>query len=267
MKNPHLRSFIIFGLAALGLALGWLLPRVSTQAAELLNLTPAAYLPVVLRQPTPTPTATPIPTITPTPTQTPPFFESGYTLNGDFESADPSTQTGNAHWLPWWFESPRPGDGSFNYASKPNSFNRECLSTGAASVFVQAGDCSQRILNNWDPWWAGVRQQTAAPAGQRVRLTAYARVWATGDSFPAPSEPNVNVRVQVGIEPNGNCDPFAGTVVWSAPAAPHDVWQAQSVETTVGAGGQVCLFLGTDYRGETRFNLASFWDSVSLTTP
>lgn len=46
------------------------------------------YLPVVLRQPTPTPTATPTPTITPTPTATPPIG-SPESLTGELALCNP----------------------------------------------------------------------------------------------------------------------------------------------------------------------------------
>jgi hypothetical protein len=247
------------GLIGVALYFVWLAPSpIRANVAVDITGTPMAYLPVVLKQPTLTPTPSPTPPPTPT------AFPGGYVLNGSFEIGDSQTNTGTANWLPWWLESPKPPDGSYNYAYKPNSFNQECLSTGAASVFIYTGNCSQRVLNNWDPWWAGVKQRAAAPAGQRVRLTAYGRAWASSVAFPAPSDPNVNVKMQVAIEPNGNCDQFASTVIWSAPIAPHDGWQAVSVDAQVGPAGQVCVILSTDYRGYSRFNLASFWDAASL---
>jgi hypothetical protein len=183
--------------------------------------------------------------------------------NGGFETPDGGTGSGTADWLPWWLETPKPGDGSFNYAYRP-SWNQESLSLGAASAFVYAGNSSQRVINNWDPWYAGVKQVVGVPAGTRVRLTAYGRAWASSSHWPNPSDVSVGVQMRVGLDPGGGSDPFAGTLIWSAPISPHDVWQAASVEAIVGAGDQLGVFLSTDYRGHSRQFLAGFWDEVTL---
>jgi hypothetical protein len=212
------------------------------------------------------PAAQPIPP-TPAPTpkpeaaaSTPPPVGNQLT-NGGFESSGGSS--GALGWLPWWKEEPRPGDGTYNYAFKP-SWNTESLSRGAAKAAVYAENSSQRIINNWDPWHAGVKQTVKVPAGSRVRLTAYARCWASSQNWPAPSDQMVKASFQVGIEPNGGSDPFASTVVWSGSITPHDAWLPASVEATVGTGGQVGVFLSANFRGYSRQFLASFWDEASL---
>lgn len=181
--------------------------------------------------------------------------------NGGFEISGGSS--GALGWLPWWKEEPRPGDGSYNYAFKP-SWNTENLSQGAAKAAVYSGNSSQRIINSWDPWHAGVKQSVKVPAGLRVRLTAYARLWACSQNWPAPSDRAVNASFQVGIEPNGGDDPFARTVIWSDSITPHDTWLPASVEATVGPRGQVTVFLSANFRGHSRQFLASFWDEASL---
>src|SRR6185436_19121091 len=99
---------------------------------------------------------------------------AGQTVNnGGFES-------GTTGWSPWWAEIAKPSDpSSFNYAYKPNSFNVESISAGAASALIYKGNSSYRVINNWDPWYGGAKQVVVAPAGARVRLTAYGRAWAS----------------------------------------------------------------------------------------
>lgn len=202
-----------------------------------------------------------------TPRQAPasaaPLPQTGNLLaNGGFESA--GSGSGAANWSPWWTETAKPADGSFNYAYKPQ-WNQESLSAGAASAFVFAGNSSQRIVNNWDPWWAGVKQVANAPAGATVRLTVYARAWVATAGWPTPSDTSAPVRIQVGLDPNGGDNQFAGGVAWSGAIAPYDSWQAVSVQTTVSAGGKVGVFLSADYRGTSRQWLAAFFDEASLT--
>ncbi len=191
-----------------------------------------------------------------------PAAQSGNLItNPGFEDAGTAaTATG---WLPWWLESAKPSDGSFNYAFRP-SWNVEKLSSGAAAEFIRSGNNSQRVVNNWDPWYAGLKQTVSAPAGARVRLTAYARVWTASNFYPAASETAVAVKVQAGLDPNGSDNQFASGVVWSIAGGSHTGWQALSVETVVGSGGRVGVFLGADYRGYSRLFMTAFFDDVTL---
>jgi LysM repeat protein len=179
--------------------------------------------------------------------------------------ANPGFEGGGGSWSPWWAEIPKPADNSFNYAYRPNSFNVESLSGGAAAPLVLAGNSSYRVFNNWDPFYAGLKQVVTAPAGSRVRLTASARAWAASEFWPAPSDANMPVRTQVGIEPEGSENQFASNVVWSGAAAPHNAWAQMSVEATVGASGRVLIILSGDYRGASKQFMGVFFDEVSLT--
>ncbi len=179
--------------------------------------------------------------------------------------ANPGFEGGGGSWSPWWAEIPKPADNSFNYAFRPNAFNIESLSSGAAAPLVLAGNNSYRVFNNWDPFYAGIKQVVTAPAGSRVRLTASARAWAAAEFWPAPSDVNMPVRTQVGLEPDGGENQFASTVVWSGAAAPHNAWAQMSVEATVGASGRVLVILSGDFRGASRQFMAIFFDEVSLT--
>lgn len=188
--------------------------------------------------------------------------------NAGFEITATATlsQTGTAGWQAWWKEEPDPNDGSFNYAYRPK-WNRESLTTGAAPELVYAEKSAQRVFNNWDPWYGGVQQTVTAAPGTPITLTANARLWASSDAWPNPSDTSVNAEVQVGLDPTGGTDPFSPTVIWSAPISPHNAWQMVSVPAVVGVGGRVTAFLSTDYRGYSRNNLMVFWDAVTLRVP
>lgn len=178
--------------------------------------------------------------------------------------SNPGFESGRGGWAPWWAEIAKPADGSLNYAARPNSLNVESISSGAAAGVVLAGNSSFRVYNNWDPFWGGVKQTLNVPAGSRVRLTASAKAWASQDFWPAPSDTNMPVRTQVGIDTEGSDNPFAGTMVWSGAAAPHNAWAQMTVEATVGAAGKVTVVVSGDFRGASRQFLAVFFDEVSL---
>lgn len=192
----------------------------------------------------------------------PPAQSVNLLLNGGFEES--TTAGTGTSWLPWWQETARPSDGSFNYAYRP-SWNVEKKSSGAAADLVLDGNASQRVINSWDPWWAGVKQVVTAPAGARVRLTVSARLWAANANWPTLSDPAAAGRIQVGLEPSGSDNQFASSVVWSSAIAPHNGWQTVSVEAVVGSGGRVTAILSADYRGYSRQFLGAFFDQATLT--
>jgi LysM repeat protein len=195
--------------------------------------------------------------------QAQPALQGELLRNGNFETTSGATGSGQDSWLPWWAEITKPSADSLDYASKP-TWNAQDTNVGAAPELVHSGSRSQAVINNWDPWWGGVKQVVVAPAGARVRLTAWGRAWAAAGHWPEPSDANVNSRMRVGIEPNGSEDQFAGSVVWSGTINPHGTWQAVSVEATVGASGRVLAILSGDYRGDSRLWMGSFWDDASL---
>jgi LysM repeat protein len=193
-----------------------------------------------------------------------PASQSGNLLaNGGFETAG-SGGYGDvpAGWLPWWAESPK--NAELNYWSKPR-WTLESLDNFAPADRIYSGRATARVITNWDPWWAGLKQTVNAPAGSRVRLTAIARAWAASQDWPAASDTTVPVVIQVGLEPNGSADQFSSTVVWSGGISPHNVWQTVTVEATVGAGGRVTAILSGQFPRVSRLWLSTFWDEVSLT--
>lgn len=177
--------------------------------------------------------------------------------NADLEAFQGNGTATN--WEAWWMESANPGNGDLNYAFKPD-FMPEHNPT-----FVRSGSGSQHIGRSWDPWRAGIRQTITVAPGALVRITAYARAFASTPDFPAPSDSAVQARMQIGAEPNGSIEWYASTVRWSGTANPHDTWTQLSLDVTAGASGKVTVFLSTDYRGDSRYHLDAWWDNVSAT--
>ena len=177
--------------------------------------------------------------------------------NADLESFQGNGTASN--WEAWWEASANPGNGSLNYAFKPD------FAPESNPTFVRSGGGSQHIGRSWDPWHAGIRQTITVPAGAQLRITAYARAFASTPDFPAPSDSTVQARMQIGAEPNGSIEWYASTVKWSGTANPHDTWTQLSLDLTAGTAGKVTIFLSTDYRGDSRYHLDAWWDNVSAT--
>jgi len=175
--------------------------------------------------------------------------------NGGFESFD---STGLAtSWSRWWEDTPKPANGSLNYAYKPD------WSPESNPTLVHSGGQSQHIGLAWDPWRGGVFQTITAPPGARIRLPAYGGAFASTPDFPNPSDSAVAVRMQIGADPNGGAEWWTGNVQWSGTANPHDTWYPFTLDVVAGASGRVTLFLAANYKGDSRYHLDVWWDSVS----
>ena len=199
--------------------------------------------------------AAPVPA-TAAPPAAPPA-QANLVANGELDSFQGNGTA--ASWEAWWEATANPGNGSLNYAFKPD------FSPESNPAFVRSGGGSQHIGRNWDPWHGGIRQTITVAPGATVRITAFARVRAAQEHYPAPSDSAVQSRMQIGAEPNGSIEWYANTVRWSGQANPHDTWTQLSLDVTAGAAGKVTIFLSTDYRGDSRFQLDAWWDSVSAT--
>jgi LysM repeat protein len=175
--------------------------------------------------------------------------------NGGLDSFDGSGLANG--WARWWEELPKPADGSLNYAFKPD------WGPETNPALVQSGSGSQHIGTSWNPWHAGIQQTVSASPSTRVRITAFGRAFASTPDFPNPSDGAVQVRMQLGADPAGGTDWWSGNVQWSGMANPHDTWQPFTLEVTAGASGRVTIYLSANYKGDSRYHLDVWWDSVS----
>lgn len=183
-----------------------------------------------------------------------PGFEGGFYA----QSGNGDLTVGNG-WSAWHEDSGgKPNDGTLNYVLRPkwSGENNQAL--------VHGGAWSQHVGNFYDPWHGGVMQTVTAPAGSRVRLTAFGYIYTSNDNYPA-NDSGVDGRMQIGIDPSGSGLWYASGMVWSGTLNPHLAWQSFSVETTVGSAGKVTVYLSNNFRGGTSLHLDAWWDDVSLT--
>ncbi len=189
------------------------------------------------------------------PTAAPAAAATELLVNGGFDSYDSSgLATG---WSRWWEEVPNPNNGSLDYAGKPD------WAPEANPALTQGGQ-SQHIGTTWNPWHAGVYQVVSAAPGSLLHITAQGRVFASNNNFPNPSDSSDNARMQLGADPNGGTNWFAGSVQWSALGNPHDTWQTFSLDITTGASGKVTVFLAANFRGQSRFHQDTWWENASV---
>jgi LysM repeat protein len=185
-----------------------------------------------------------------------PGFELPYTNNQQAEG-----------WGRYRITIEKPTDASALQYSVTANFNAETNSSGRFPELIHAGEASQHIGQQQDPWIAGVKQSVGnIPAGSQVVFCAFNRLYANNDNYgKAPSVYSYEGRSQVGIFPDGAVNYDMPGIVWSGVVNPHDNWQQICTPAvTVGGSGTVTVFTRNDWRGYAAVHLDSWWDDASL---
>ncbi len=197
------------------------------------------------------------------PAEAAPAQQAATLVNSSFE--DPYSNGAAQGWGRWHENSAsKPPECSDRYAFQP-TWSRE-----ANSSIVFDGAISQHVGNQFDTWHAGVMQNVAVTPGTTYRFTFYGTGRASNDQYPAPSNTEVNLGVQAGIDPNGSGLWNDADVVWGGSASPHmsggfGNWQQVSVETTA-TGSQITVFVAANLAGanQCRAHLDVWFDKAEI---
>ncbi len=134
---------------------------------------------------------------------------------------------------------------------------------------VLAGNQALLIYGGNRVFDAGVLQQVAVTPGDTLCLAGSAHAWSQHQSDDrtrsrlVTEDDRANVTFQLGIDPSGGGDPFAGSVVWGAPANLYDSYQAIPGVQARAQGGTITVFV----RGITRWRFDHndlFFDEIRL---
>jgi hypothetical protein len=127
---------------------------------------------------------------------------------------------------------------------------------------VHSGDNAQQYFTPFSGHHAGVLKSFEAPPGATVEVGAWGQAWASPEDDAWESDPAANVRMQIGVDPDGGTDPTAPSVAWGAAGNPLDVWQEiPPVEVTVGEAGRLTVFLSANPNYPLKHN-DIYWDDV-----
>lgn len=102
--------------------------------------------------------------------------------------------------------------------------------------------------------------------GATAQFSAYAHGWSCNndDHLGYSCGDPWNQTFQVGIEPDGNEDPFSPTIVWSPEQiSPDHYGLIGPITAQVGEGGRVCVFLRSKTKWAYKYQDA-YWDDASL---
>jgi len=159
------------------------------------------------------------------------------------------------NWFPWWVD----GQSNLRPEYKPANVNN-------TPGRVHSGSSAQQYFKSWGQFKAGLFQSVLdVPAGKNLQFSAYGQAWSCEDfsicSDGSSANP-ANMLMRVGIDPSGDTDYSAGTVIWSEYFNPLDQWQVTCV-SAVSERDIVTVFLWASPDGP-RQNQDVYWDDASL---
>lgn len=162
----------------------------------------------------------------------------GLLLNGSFDGQY-AALGGNEQvliapsWLPWW-TARNPGD--VPWLNQRPQFHR-------SDERAHGGSVSQRVETNFGTYQAGILQRVSTvERGDVLSFEIWAMTWSSNHDHECCSLESGLIEVRVGIDPTGGVNPYANSVVWSAPVQTDDEWAQISV-SSLAYGETVTVFV------------------------
>jgi LysM repeat protein len=180
-------------------------------------------------------------------------------FEGSFYAWSGMNEVQVAHgWTPWWrtrSESDPPA-----YYFKPE------YKQANGYVFpnrIHGGASAQQWFTFHATHQAGMYQQVfGVTPGAHYRFTVWAQVWSSSEDDSAVSKTPAYPNLQVGIDPTGNWNPWAGTVIWSGTYAFYDSWGQLAVEA-VAQKDVITVFMRSEPNFPVKHN-DFYWDDAAL---
>jgi LysM repeat protein len=161
-------------------------------------------------------------------------------------------------WTPWW----RP----HKEADSDAYYHRPEYTQANGYIFpnrVHGGAYAQQWFTFYRTHQAGMYQQVfGVVPGQRYRFTIWAQVWSSSEDNADRSQDPAYPNLQVGIDPSGDWNPWAATVVWSLTYAPYDRWQQLAIEA-VAQKDVITVFVRSEPNFPVKHN-DMYWDDAVL---
>jgi hypothetical protein len=159
------------------------------------------------------------------------------------------------NWFPWWQDS----GGNFRPEYKPAEIS-------TAPNRIHSGNQSQQYFKSFGQFKAGLFQSAFnIPAGSRIQFSAFGQAWSCQEFSTCSDGSSVNpanMLMRVGIDPTGDTNWMADTIIWSPYFNPLDSWQIACVEA-VAERDIVTVYLWASPDGP-RQNQDVYWDDASL---
>jgi hypothetical protein len=179
-----------------------------------------------------------------------PSFEGEFKPFGAFEELNHAP-----NWFPWWQD----GASNLRPEFKPADIS-------VAPNRVHGGSKAQQYFKSFGQFKAGLYQSVLnVTPGSRVQFSAHGQAWSCEEFNMCPGGTSVNpanMLMRVGIDPTGDTDWSADTIVWSEYFNPLDQWQIACAEA-VADRDIVTVWLWASPDGP-RQNQDIYWDDATL---
>lgn len=117
---------------------------------------------------------------------------------------------------------------------------------------------------NWDTKSGGLYQRVIANAGKHYQASAWSRIFWSGNS-------STSTQARVGIDPNGDTNPSAASVVWSStdmqPSSDTSRWVQLITPTVTCSTGVLTIFLDYTQSNPPGWHINSFDDAGVYLAP
>jgi LysM repeat protein len=98
--------------------------------------------------------------------------------------------------------------------------------------------------------------------GARLQFSIWAQVWSSSEDDPGQSVEPGQINLQIGLDPTGNTDPWAGTVAWSPIHNQYDTWLQVAIEASAQTD-TVTVFMRSAPLFPVKHN-DTYWDDAVL---
>jgi LysM repeat protein len=161
-------------------------------------------------------------------------------------------------WTPWWVAQ---------QDSDPPEINRRPEYKRADGALypnrVHSGSAAQQWFTFHATHIAGMYQQVSGiQPGKRLQFSIWAQAWSSSENDPNVSTDPGVINLQIGIDPTGNSNPWAGTVVWSGTYNIYDQWIPLSIDAAAQSG-TVTVFMKSAPKYPVKHN-DTYWDDAVL---
>lgn len=161
-------------------------------------------------------------------------------------------------WTPWWVERQSGDPGGINHRPEYKQ-----ASGWLYPDRVHGGSAAQQWFTFYSTHTAGMYQQVfGIHPGTRLQFSIWAQVWSSSEDDPGQSVDPGRINLQIGLDPTGNTDPWAGTVAWSPIHNQYDTWLQVAVEATAQTD-TVTVFMKSAPLFPVKHN-DTYWDDAVL---
>jgi hypothetical protein len=172
-------------------------------------------------------------------------------------------------WVIWWRKDGQTTDGVPYGRPEATTISRNDPRYIDPVLRIHDGTWAAKLFTVGYAHDAGYYQTLEGlPPGVTVAFSAYAHAWCSNQDDATQSEGEYSCWFNVGIDPNGETDPWSENVRWSDDYYIFDAYDMVGpISMTVGSAGKVTVFLRSHAKWGFKHNDVYWDDAVLIVRP